>query len=570
MRGASTGGQWRIRLAAGAALVLAALQPLSDAHAGSPPPVLQERIPPDPAEDLAMHVSLDGELPAAIHTPVGVVPAPDPRAPPSPSDSSYGPGQDQDAFVPDRDTHRPDVSTYDDPFTPSTAPFKRMEAFDAVRDDGELVVDDPRRTPLTFGAPPGPGDEAFYADIVVDVAPDRDVRIPSVGPGARIVRARLGVGAQDVAFRVTHDGADNWFLRAYGARGPLRARLVMELAIARAAFGGEMNDPSWSEMAFVPPLPDAMARDAVQVRAAIGVGRSMRPREAIAKLVQYFRGFTDSQDPPQGRRSVYLDLALSKKGVCRHRAYAFLVTAQSLGIPTRFVLNEAHAWVEVYDGATWKRIDLGGAGRMVATASTASSPGTDRWVYEPPPDAFAWPQNAERGEDMVAEARAQAAGSGSSGAAGAASSSTAGTPSSPAASSGADAAGASAAPDGSQVAPASGHDERPPSTVALSVDGADAHRGLPVTVQGAVRSEGEPCAHVAVEVWLRAAATRAVVLGPGPQNTNLGMFLLGSLATGDDGTYAGSIVVPAATPLGEYDVVARTPGDARCGSGGSD
>ncbi len=44
---------------------------------------------------------------------------------------------------------------------------------------------------------------------------------------------------------------------------------------------------------------------------------------------------------------------------------------------------------------------------------------------------------------------------------------------------------------------------------------------------------------------------------------------LGTLATGDDGAFAGGIVVPGSTPLGDYDVVARTPGDARCGSGGS-
>jgi transglutaminase-like putative cysteine protease len=556
MRGASTGGQRRARLVAGAALALAALQPVSDARAGSPPPVLHERIPPDPAEDLALHVALDGQLPAGIRTPAGLVPAPDPRAPPSASDRSYGPGQDEDAFVPDRDTRRSDAITYDDPFTPSTAPFKRMEAFDAVRDDGELVVRDPRRSPLTFGAPPGPGEDAFYANIVVDVAPDRDVRIPSVGPGARIVRARLGVGAQDIEFRVMHDGADNWFLRAYGAREPLRARLVMELAIARAAFGGEMNDASWSQMGFVPPLPDAIARDAAEVRAAVGVEPSMRPREAIARLVQYFRGFTDSEQPPQGRRSVYLDLALSRKGVCRHRAYAFLVTAQSLGIPTRFVFNEAHAWVEVNDGAMWKRIDLGGAGRM---AATASSPEAEQWVYEPPPDAFPWPENAERGEDMVARARAQAAASGgaggAAGGAGPASPSTAGAPSPPVASSVADGSWPSAATGSARASSASEHDDRPPSTVTLSVAGADARRGFPLHVQGTVRADGEPCAHVVVEVWLRAVVGK-------------NMVLLGSLATGDDGSYAGGIVVPPATPLGEYDVVARTRGDARCGSGG--
>ena len=44
-----------------------------------------------------------------------------------------------------------------------------------------------------------------------------------------------------------------------------------------------------------------------------------------------------------------VDLALSQKGVCRHRAFAFLVTALGLGIPARMVINEAHAWVEVLD-----------------------------------------------------------------------------------------------------------------------------------------------------------------------------------------------------------------------------
>ena len=166
----------------------------------------------------------------------------------------------------------------------------------------------------------------------------------------------------------------------------------------------------------MPPLPDNVARDAAQVRAAIGVSRAMRPRDALAKLVQYFRGFVDSDEIPTGQGSIYLDLALSRKGVCRHRAFAFLVTAQSLGIPARMVLNEAHAWVEVGDGALWRRIDLGGAGRMQPPPGGT----TERAVYRPPPDAFAWPQNASRGEDMVADARAaaQASASGAGGSGG--------------------------------------------------------------------------------------------------------------------------------------------------------
>ena len=45
---------------------------------------------------------------------------------------------------------------------------------------------------------------------------------------------------------------------------------------------------------------------------------------------------------------------------------------------------------------------------------------------------------------------------------------------------------------------------------------------------------------------------------------------LGTLATGDDGAFAGAIVVPVDASLGDYDIIARTPGDARCGAGTSD
>ena len=526
-------------------------------------PIVHEPIPPDPAEDLALGVALDGDLPAALRTPHGLVPAPDPRKPPQPSDPAYGPDADRDVFVPDRDTKRPDVSGYDEPFSPSTAPFKRLEAFDGVRSDYKLYVHDQRLVAVPTGASPGPGDDAFYADMVVDAKTGRNVRIPSVGPGARIVHARLGVGPNEMPVRMVLDGADNWFLQAYGAEKAVRSRLVMEIAVARAAFGGQFGDPDWSALPFVPALPDSVAREAAGVRSALRINRRMRPRQAVAKLVQYFRGFSDSDDSPRGQGSIYLDLALSKKGVCRHRAFAFLVTSLSLGIPTRFVANEAHAWVEVHDGAQWRRIDLGGAGRMSAAAS---DPLSSRPAYEAPPDFFSWPQNAQRGGDMMADARA-ASGPPS----GAASTTSNGW-----ASTGGGTAGAApprdqpglddgAPADGSNATkspsgPASGTsnlDGRPGSSLSILAMTADARRGSPLRVNGTVRAEGEPCPHLAVQLWLRAVGTQK-------------SFLLGTLATGDDGAYAGGIIVPAEAPLGDYDVIARTSGDARCGAGSSD
>jgi hypothetical protein len=544
-------------------VALAMTEPADARLPGTPRPVLHEPIPPDAREDLALHVSLEGDLPAAIQTPSGLVSAPDPRHLPSASDAAYGAG-DHDAFTPDRNTQRPEVGGYDEPFTPSTAPFKRLEAFDAVRSNYELYVRDPRLTPVTTSVPPALEDEAFYADLVVDVAPDRNVRIPSVGPGARIVRGRLGVGGDDVAFRVLHDGADNWFLQTPAVHGALRARLVLELAIARAAFGGQIADRGWGDLPLVVPLPDNVARDAAEARAAMGVSRQQRPREAIAKLVQYFRAFADSDDPPRGRGNVYLDLALSKKGVCRHRAFAFLVTAQSLGVPTRMVLNEAHAWVEVHDGVLWRRIDLGGAGHM---ANPASNDLPERAVYRPPPDAFSWPQNAERGEDMVADARARASalgsGGGPSSAGGAGEGDDSSSSSSPTFFPAAPPTGSAASGSGLLSPESSARDDRPPSVVTLVVDGANVHRGVPLHVRGEVRADGDPCAHVAVEVWLREADRADASKRP------LRQLLLGMVATGDDGRFADGIVVPGGTALGDYDVVARTAGDPRCGRGAS-
>ena len=46
-----------------------------------------------------------------------------------------------------------------------------------------------------------------------------------------------------------------------------------------------------------------------------------------------------------------------------------------------------------------------------------------------------------------------------------------------------------------------------------------------------------------------------------------GELPVGVLATDERGTYDGALVLPASVPLGDYEVAARTFGDARCGRG---
>src|SRR3954469_23973125 len=93
-------------------LVLVLVAPPAVAQRRGAAPVLHEPIPVDAREDVALSVSLDGDLPAAINTPRGLVPAPDPARPVGTGDSPYNhsPGDARDSsFHPDRDTRRPDV-----------------------------------------------------------------------------------------------------------------------------------------------------------------------------------------------------------------------------------------------------------------------------------------------------------------------------------------------------------------------------------------------------------------------------------------------------------------------------
>ena len=170
----------------------------------------------------------------------------------------------------------------------------------------------------------------------------------------------------------------------------------MQVAIARAAFGGRIHDAvlvrAFGRWLHCQPTP---ARAFSKVRDELGLTRDISPAENLRKMVTYFRSFTPSDDAtpsPTGSDDIYLDLTLSRKGVCRHRSFGFLVTALGLGIPARMVINEAHAWVEVQTDRMWERIDLGGAAGAIEEGISDS-----RASYDPPADAFGWPPAAESG-----------------------------------------------------------------------------------------------------------------------------------------------------------------------------
>ena len=84
----------------------------------------------------------------------------------------------------------------------------------------------------------------------------------------------------------------------------------------------------------------------------------------------------------------------------------------------------------------------------------------------------------------------------------------------------------------------------------------DASRGTAVHVKGRVTADGDACANVSVNVFLRDPKTKREAR-------------IGTAATDEKGSFASAIVLPTSVPVGDYDVVARTDGASRCGRGTS-
>jgi hypothetical protein len=203
------------------------------------------------------------------------------------------------------------------------------------------------------------------------------------------------------------------------------------------------------------------------------------------------------------------------------------------------VRNEAHAWVEVYDGVRFHRIDLGGAaGRMELDPRTADH------LYRPPTDAFNWPEGSASGQSMLAETLDGAPPSG--GDLPKPPSSAARKPSpvpSPSASDAPDAASAPASP---------ASDERPHANVGIRLGQPSSQRGASLQIFGSVEAAGEPCVFSRVDVSLRDGAGVETWLGAFPTDAS--------------GKLEGHVTVPLDIDVGDYKVIARTPGTGRCGS----
>ena len=260
----------------------------------------------------------------------------------------------------------PGKRLYHEPFNPAVFPFKRMTALDAVA---------ARR--ICWCWPSARPARTRLRVLGADKRQERSRRLLGIdrrstsSPGAgcrcrrwrrtRTILAARVEPAVDVTF--ARDGADNQYVMS-PAGG--RHRLVWLTDAPQRYFAGEIAPGA------APRRRAARCRSRCRRRAtargdgaSARLGLDARPTAplgaAVDGLVAWFRAF-EPGDPPRATDSTYEDLALAQKGSCRHRSYAFVITAMAMGIPARYVENELHVFVEVFvPRVGWRRINLGGA-----------------------------------------------------------------------------------------------------------------------------------------------------------------------------------------------------------------
>jgi hypothetical protein len=466
----------------------------------------------------------------------------------------------QTSMKPDGNTEADATLHYVSVFNPDVLPFKRMSALDGIGDDYTLRIAHTALVELTVGGTTDKTRDRFWGSVLVQLAPGMDVPLPSVAPDMRILSYEIKPA---IAVRFEKDGADNFYVRTDEASASGAYRLVF-LADADAGYfapslpiGGHFTPRTIATMApaeIRPAVPAAVGRQARQTLDELGVDADTDLGVVFNRLVGFFRGFQAKPLPPTSG-DIYRDLCDSKAGVCRHRAFAFMVTASALGIPTRFVENEAHAFVEVwFPERHWQRIDLGGAALRLdvqgADNKTLHRPRADD-PFEKPPE---YKQNYTQLEgDIKGLSQQQLADKhqslGQSPPSGAFDASGGGSGAVP----------DRILPDGDDapVVPRDPKKKSPSLIVTLADE--QAFRGDQVHVEGQASLAGKGLPDHTVDVFLSPAGRGGA-----------GSIWLGRAATNPDGSFRADFAIPATMSLAAYDIWLSSPADAYYNAARSD
>ncbi len=434
---------------------------------------------------------------------------------------------------PDRATRHEGTLHYQVVFDPSVVPFKRVSALDAVNDRFELESRKPSYVKIALAPVKNSPDRTFFWGSVL-VRARRGVRLPLPSVAPDMVIHGYQTVPQGIKMTFYNDGADNFAVAP--ARSKRKVRLRFLVSAPNRYFSGRV--PPGLTLADVPrarrpTVPTAVSVVATRMHRRLGISRTQPLDEVLNKLVAHFRAFEEGA-LAVNTGTTYEDLTVSQRGVCRHRSYAFVITALALGLPARYVTNEAHAFVEVWVPRTgWIRIDLGGAASELSV-SGAKNRAVHRPLADPFPKPPQYTQNYSRLNGAVTGLTPKQR-RGVQPRTGHGATRRLGKP----------VVVPGSQPGGAQPGPA----VTPGVVVSLAVSTANTSglRGDPMTIRGSISdAQGTPMVGRPVELLLRR---------PGSKD----LIILGETVSTAGGQFKLVTTIPLAAAVGTYHVVAYSP-----------
>ena len=260
-------------------------------------------------------------------------------------------------------------------FNPTIYREKRWFSYDAIREDYEAYVYDSNLYEIETSNTVY--EHVFVGSVTLKQLTNTPIPIFSVGPNANILSYTLSKPSFTANFY--KDGADNYYVKSLDYYWPQQIFLTYTTSTDPSYFNLDitnhltLNDIP-KEVKRTPP--QKVISKAAIVIDELGLTGETNLKKIVDTLKEYFSSFTEGEIPSEDEEpDIYLAIARAKHGACYPRSFAFFITANSMGLPTRLITNDCHAFVEIYiPNNGWAKLDLDGLG-----ACTACNP----FGYEP-------------------------------------------------------------------------------------------------------------------------------------------------------------------------------------------
>ncbi len=264
-------------------------------------------------------------------------------------------------------------------FEPPLGTLKRWQVLDGLGSNYLIYLRDNTTTVLPVSS--GDYNFIFYGRINVSLEEGRYFRIPNPAPDSVLLDSYF----QAASLTFYKDPADNYYVLAPYDGDPDVVTRYEGILFYTMGTNGNYFTLDIPQVLTTDDIPDGLLPNiTVEIRGSVdwfldnaddpGV-RNLEDETnlklIVTNLTSYFSNFSEGNGDvpdPVGNQDIYQAISINKIGACRHRSFAFFVTANALGIPTRYVANEAHCFVEVYipegeySDSNWHRINLGGTG----------------------------------------------------------------------------------------------------------------------------------------------------------------------------------------------------------------